>query len=444
MKEGPLISPRPVKTNKVFKIVIVGAGFGGLAAAKILCRGQFKVTLIDRNNYHLFQPLLYQVATAGLSPAEITMPIRSIFKKYPLTEVLMAEVEDVNPQKKIVILKDRTIPYDYLILATGVRHGYFGRKDWESFAPGLKTVEDATLMRSKILHAFELSEKEKNPELQKEFLNFVIIGGGPTGVELAGAIAELAHRTLADDFKNINPHSTRVILIEAGARILNSFSTDLSIKAKLALQKLGVDVLENVKVEEVFKNGVTFNGKFFPARTILWAAGVIPTPVVKWLGVASDKNGRATVENNLSLSLYPDIFVIGDVANCVDDRGRSLPGVASVAIQQGKYVGKLLSDKINQRPLSGPFVYHNKGNLAAIGRSFAIGEIGKIKISGFIGWILWSFLHIFYLIGFKNRLLVAVQWIWAYVTFQRGTRIITGAPARPIDYSGELNAAPSN
>jgi NADH:ubiquinone reductase (H+-translocating) len=406
-------------------VVIVGAGFGGLSAAKKLKNSALHVTVIDKANHHLFQPLLYQVATAGLSPADIAVPVRSILKRQYNTEVMMASVTGINPIEQMVQIENHPpIPYDYLILATGARHSYFGKDNWENFAPGLKTIEDALVMRRKILIHFEKAEVETDPVKRKDLLTFVIVGGGPTGVELAGAIGELAHYALRAEFRHINPHATQIILIEAGPRILSSFPEHMSAKAKAKLEKLGVIVKTNVRVENIDENGVTVGGQVIHAKTVLWAAGVVASPAGKWLNAKTDNAGRVIVEKDLTVPGYPNIFVIGDTARAEQD-GKPLPGVSPVAMQQGRYVAKKIVAHSAGKNHKEPFHYLDKGNLATIGRTYAIADLGKIKITGFLAWLLWVLVHIYYLIEFRAKLVVMLEWAWNYLTFKKGARLIT-------------------
>lgn len=413
------------------KIVIIGAGFGGLSAAKQLRHTSHQITIIDRKNYHLFQPLLYQVATAGLSHNEIAMPIRNIFRHNKNVEIVMSEVIGIDKRNNLVMHSTGFISFDYLIVATGARHGYFGHSYWEEFAPGLKSIEDAMLIQSKILSAFEKAEIEKDSVKERALLNFVVVGAGPTGVELAGAIADLAHRTLTSDFRRIDPRMARVILVEAGPRILSSFPEKLSFDAKVALTNLGVEVWENSPVEDITDEGVIIAGKLISAQTILWAAGVYPSPAGLWLNTNTDKLGRVIVEPDLSISNFPHIFVIGDVACVFDAEGKPLPGLAPVASQEGRYVAEVILNRINKKLSPKGFVYRNKGNLCTIGRTFAIADFNFVKMSGFFTWIIWSIVHILYLINFRNRLLVMIQWIWYYFTFQKGAQIITTESRHP-------------
>jgi len=410
---------------KVPRVVIIGAGFGGLQAAHALRNAPVDLTVIDRNNHHLFQPLLYQVATAGLSPADICVPIRFTLRKQNNTEVLLAEVTGIDLQEQRVIIGDRSISYDYLVVATGARDNYFGHDDWEHFAPGLKSVVDATILRRNILLAFEAAEMETDPEKVRALLTFVLVGAGPTGVEMAGAIAELAHKAIASDFRHIDPKTARIILIEAGPRILPTFPEALARKAQQALQHLGVEVRIGTPVEAVDENGVVAAGSQIAAKTVIWSAGVKASAAGQWLKAEVDRGGRVKVSEDLSLPGHPNIFVIGDTASALQD-GKPLPGVAPVAMQAGRYVASVIAQRVaGKKQAAIPFRYHNKGNLATVGRSFAVLEIGRIRLTGFVAWAMWLTIHIFYLIGFRNRFLVFFQWTWAYFTFQRGTRLIT-------------------
>jgi NADH dehydrogenase len=406
------------------RIVIVGAGFGGLQAAKALRKAPAQVAVIDRRNHHLFQPLLYQVATAELSPADISMPIRAALRGQRNTEVLLAEVTGVDVEGHRVLLGERTISYDYLILATGAQHSYFGHDDWSPFAPGLKSNSDATAIRREILLAFEAAEIETNPEKRQALLTFVVVGGGPTGVELAGAIAGLARKSIARDFRHIDSSAARILLVEAGPRLLAAFPESLARKAQRELEHLGVDVKTSAAVERVDADGVVVAGKHITASTIIWAAGVQASPAGKWLGAEVDRAGRVRVEPDLTLPGHPEVFVIGDTAS-VKGTEKPLPGVAPVAMQQGRYVAKVIRRRLAGKKADKPFHYHDKGNLATIGRSYAITDLGFLKLTGFIAWVIWLVVHIFYLIGFRNRLLVMTQWAWAYLTYQRGARLIT-------------------
>ena len=421
------------------RVVIIGGGFGGLAAARALAHADAQVTVIDRNNHHLFQPLLYQVATADLSPADISAPIRNILRKQKNTETLMAEVTGVDTARQIIHARDRAdaeareLPYDYLVVATGAREGYFGHDEWAPYAPGLKTITDATAIRRKILLAFEAAEMEPDPAQARAWLTFVIVGGGPTGVEMAGAIADLAHNALKGDFRHISSRSARIILVEAAPRIFGAFPERLAASATRELRRLGVEVMTDAPVEDVDAAGVLIGGVRLAARTVIWAAGVQASPAGRWLGAETDRAGRVIVQHDLSVPNHPNVFVIGDTASAQDQRdahGRPLPGVAPVAMQAGRYVGALIARRIRGAsattvPAERPFLYHDKGNLATVGRTFAIGSFGRFVLSGFPAWLIWSGVHILYLVGFRNRYLVMTQWAWAYLTVQRGSRLIT-------------------
>jgi len=410
---------------KVTRVVIIGAGFGGLQAAHALRNAPVDLTVIDRNNHHLFQPLLYQVATAGLSPADICVPIRFTLRKQKNTEVLLAEVTGIDLQEQRVIIGDRSISYDYLVVATGALDNYFGHDNWEHFAPGLKSVVDATILRRNILLAFEAAELETEPEKVTALLTFVLVGAGPTGVEMAGAIAELAHKAMVSDFRHIDPRTAHIILVEAGPRILPTFPENLARKAQRALTRLGVEVRTGAAVEAIDDNGVVVAGSRIAAKTVIWSAGVKASAAGQWLKAEIDRGGRVKVLADLSLPGHPNVFVIGDTASAMQD-GKPLPGVAPVAMQAGRYVASVIAQRVaGKKQVTSPFRYHNKGNLATVGRSFAVLEIGKIRLPGFVAWAMCLTIHIFYLIGFRNRFLVFFQWTWAYFTFQRGTRLIT-------------------
>jgi NADH dehydrogenase len=413
------------------RVVIVGAGFGGLSAAKKLANANVRVTLVDRRNHHLFQPLLYQVATAGLSPGQIATPIRTVLRRQKNAEVLLGTVTGVDKDKREVEIDGRRINYDYLVLATGARHSYFGRDDWEPFAPGLKSLEDATELRKRILLAFERAELETDPVEQKRLLTFVVIGAGPTGVEMAGAIAELAHRALASDFRKIDPSSARVVLVEAGPRTLAAFPEQLSTYTRKALTCLGVEVMTDTKVTGIDRQGVMLGDKTIASACVIWAAGVASSPVAKWLGVEPDRAGRTPVGADLTIVGHPEIFVIGDCALATDRQGKPLPGLAPVAKQQGEYVGRVIAQITKGRGNRGPaFRYKDFGAMATVGRKIAIADFGAVKLRGFAGWLTWCLAHVYFLIGFRNRLSVAMDWAWSYLTFERGTRLITG-PIEP-------------
>lgn len=404
-------------------VVIIGAGFGGLQAAKALRKAPVQVTVIDRNNHHLFQPLLYWVATAGLSPADISSPIRQILSKQKNTEVMLAEVTDIDVQEQKVLMHDRSLKYDYLVVATGARDNYFGHIDWEQFAPGLKSIVDATTIRSKILLAFEAAELETDPEKVKELLTFVLVGAGPTGVEMAGALADLSRRTLASDFRHIDPTLARIVLIEALPRILTAFPKSLARRSQRKLTRMGVEVRTDAPVSEIGEQGIVAGGERIATKTVIWTAGVAASPAGRWLGAEVDRAGRVKVLNDLSVPGHPDVFVIGDTASVIQDQ-KPLPGVAPVAMQAGRYVASVIADRVAGWELKKPFHYHDKGNLATVGRSYAVVDIGKIRITGLIAWLVWLAVHIYYLIGFRNRLVTLFQWAWTYFTSHRGARLI--------------------
>ena len=417
------------------RVVIVGGGFGGLYAAKRLGKPPFAVTLIDRRNFHLFQPLLYQVATGALSPGEVASPLRYILRKHRNTEVLMGEVVDLDIQNRRVIMSDGEVSYDDLILATGATHHYFGNDPWAPLAPGLKTIEDATEIRRRILWAFERAEREPDPEQRRAWLNFVIVGGGPTGVELAGAMGEIANDTLRNDFRHIDPADAQIQLIEGDARMLPAFPPDLSAKAEKQLIALKVRPRTDVRVTNVDANGVTIHTSAGDQRiathTVLWAAGVKASPLGKLLadrtGVAIDRAGRVIMQPDLTVPGHPEIYVVGDLASYSHQGAKPLPGVAPVAMQQGRYAAEHIRARLSGKTLP-PFHYRDKGNLATIGRNKAVGQIGKLHLSGFPAWLVWLFVHLMYLVEFENRLLVLVEWIYNYVTRNRGARLITGKP----------------
>jgi len=406
-------------------VVIVGGGFGGLFAAKALAKIKVRVTLIDRTNHHVFQPLLYQVAIAGLSPADIASPIRSILRGAEHVTVLLDEVVDIVPNERRVKLHSSELTYDYLILATGVQTSYFGHDDWEHHAVGLKTLDDALEIRRRVLVAFEAAERESDAARRTELLTFVAIGGGPTGVELAGSIAELARTVLAQDFHRANLRETRVILIEAGPRILSSFSEDLSRSAVEQLSDLGVEVRTDTKVTGIDHGGVHLGDEYLHAATVLWCAGVRATPLTAKLGVPTDRSGRVIVGKDLSITGRPEVFVIGDIAVFTHQTGQPLPGVCQVAMQQGVFAARAIDDTLRELP-RGTFRYRDKGNMATIGRSAAIAQIGGAALTGVVAWFAWLLVHLIFLIGFRNRLSVLLNWTWAYLKFERGARLITG------------------
>ena len=409
------------------RVLILGAGFGGLSAAKALRDAPCDVVVIDRRNYHLFQPLLYQVATAALSPAEIASPIRSILSRQKNARVLMARVAGIDAARKRVLLQDgRAEPFDFLVVATGARHAYFGHDDWEKCAPGLKKIEDATDIRRRILLAFERAEATEDPEARKALLTFVVIGGGATGVEMAGAIAEVAHWALADEFRAIDPTQARIVLIEAGPRLLPAFPEDLAEHARKALTKLGVEVQLGRAVEDCGADGIVYGGARLAARTIVWAAGVQASPAAKWLGAEKDRAGRVIVAKDLSVPGHPDIFVVGDTALVMDQKGQPVPGIAPAAKQMGKHAGRVIAARLAGRREAMPFRYRHAGSLATIGRSAAIADFGWIRLKGRIAWWIWGIAHIYFLIDFRSRFIVALQWLWSYLTYRRGARLITG------------------
>jgi NADH:ubiquinone reductase (H+-translocating) len=405
-------------------VVIVGAGFGGLEAAKKLGKEAVRVTVIDRTNHHLFQPLLYEVATAALSPADIAAPIRGILSDFCNTEVILAEVKSVNVAAKTVDIGDREIAYDYLILATGSRHSYFGHDEWERLAPGLKSLEDAVEIRRRLLLAFEYAEKITDEAAKAAAMTFVVIGGGPTGVEIAGAIAEISRYTLAKDFRHIDPASARVILVEGEQRVLSSFPEDLSVSAMKQLKQLGVDVRTGIHAKNLTDAGLEVGDEFIPCRVKIWAAGNAASFVGKTTGVPVDKAGRVIVNDDLTIPGHSDVQVIGDLANFTHQDGKPLPGVSPVAMQEGRHAARnilaMIDDRKPQR-----FRYWNKGSMATIGRNKAVADLNFIHLSGLPAWVVWLFVHIIFLVGFRNRILVLMQWAWAYVTFNKGARLIT-------------------
>ena len=411
------------------RVVIVGAGFGGLAVARGLARADVDITLIDRQNHHLFQPLLYQVATAGLSPAEIAWPTRHLFRGQRNVRVLMGEVTALHADRQVVMLGDGPISYDYLVLATGATHGYFGHDEWAAHAPGLKDLDDATEVRRRLLLAFERAEMASSPELCRKLLTIAIVGGGPTGVELAGAIAELARRALASDFREIDPKQTRVLLLEAGPRLLPNFPEKLSRYTAIVLGRLGVEVRLGTPVTGCGPEGVVLGDERIPAATILWAAGVTASPAAAWLGLAGDRAGRLPVGPSLTSPGHDNIYVIGDTALARDALGAPLPGIAPVAKQQGAHVARSIVARIAGRK-SRPFVYRNRGLLATIGRKSAVISYRKLQLRGWPAWWLWGAAHIYFLVSMRNRVIVMTQWLWSYLKFERGARLITGLKRR--------------
>lgn len=416
--------------SEKLRVVIIGAGFGGLEAAHLLAKLPLQITLIDRKNHHTFQPLLYQVATAGISPAEIAAPVRWILRGRKNVEVLLGEVVDFDLQQRRVKLPDLEIPYDYLIVATGAGHSYFGHDEWEPLAPGLKTIEDALEIRRRVLLAFELAERQalaKEPQLP---LNFVIVGAGPTGVELAGTLAEIARQVLRQEFRSIDPKRTRIILLEGGPRILPAYAPDLSQSAVRQLEKLGVEVRASALVTKIEPGAVWVGEERIPAAVVLWAAGVAASPLGKKLGAPTDRSGRVLVSGDLSIPQHPEVFVIGDLASVKDKNGNPVPGVAPAAMQQGRAAAKTIARDLRNQPRK-DFHYLDKGSLATIGRAAAVAQFRKLHISGYFAWLAWLFVHIFFLIGFRNRLIVLIQWAWSYLTYERGARLITGDTTLP-------------
>jgi len=410
------------------KIVIVGAGFGGLAAAKALRGTQASVVLIDRTNHHLFEPLLYQVATSVLAPGQIASPIRAILRKQKNTTVILGEVTGVDKDKKCVFSSDADrenvpVPYDYLVLATGVTQSYFGHNEFAQYAPGLKTLVDAVAVRNKILQAFELAEAEEDPSRHPDLLTFILVGAGPTGVEMAAALAVLVRSTLKSEFRRIDPTTARIVLVDMAPRVLPTFSKDLSEAANRRLQKLGVEVRLGHSVDNIDADGITVAGERIVSKTVIWTAGVAPSPAGKWLNVDTDRAGRVRVQPDLSVPGHPEVFVVGDTAS-LDRNGIPLPGVAQVALQQGKYVGKLIHKRIAGGPAPKPFKYFDKGNMAVVGKGFAVLQTGKIHLSGFSAWLAWAAVHLQFLATSSLRVSVFLQWIWTFITGQRGSRLI--------------------
>jgi NADH dehydrogenase len=409
------------------RIIIVGAGFGGLAVAQGLARAPVDITLIDRQNHHLFQPLLYQVATAGLSPADIAWPVRHLMRRQANARVLMGEVTAVDPGRKVVMLDAGPIAYDFLVLATGASHGYFGHEEWAAHAPGLKTLDDAVAIRRRILLAFERAEMASNPAEAARLLTVAIVGGGPTGVELAGAVAELARRALARDFRAIDPRQARVLLIEAGPRLLANFPEDLSRYTASALERLGVEVRLGVPVTRCDAEGVHIGPEPVAAGTIVWAAGVAASPAAHWLGLEADRAGRVAVAADLRAPGVPDVWVIGDTASVKNPDGSTQPGIAPVAKQQGAWVARAIAARVAGRDAPPPFVYRDRGLLATIGRKAAVIAYRSLRLTGWPAWWLWGAAHVYFLVSLRNRLIVVTQWLWSYAFFERGARLITGA-----------------
>ena len=408
-------------------VVIVGAGFGGLACARDLAHAPARVTVIDRRNYHLFQPLLYQVATASLSPADIALPIREILRGQDNARVLLARVTGIDPATRTVRMDSASLHYDYLVLATGARHSYFGRDEWEKFAPGLKKIDDATRIRARILTAFERAEATEDLDERRALLTFVVIGGGPTGVELAGAIVELARFGMSRDFRHIDPAAARVLLVEAGPRLLATFPEKLADRAQDQLAGLGVEVMTRARVADVDAGGIIVDDARIAARTVLWAAGVEASPAAKWLGLAGDRAGRIPVGPDLSVPGLQQVFVVGDTALALDERHQPIPGLAPAATQGGAYVARVIQARLAGGRVPGPFRYRHRGSMATIGRKAAIADLGRLKLSGLFAWWLWGAVHVAFLVGVRNRISVMLGWLWSYLTFRRGIRLITGA-----------------
>jgi NADH:ubiquinone reductase (H+-translocating) len=426
------------------RIVIVGGGFGGLAAAKALKHTAAEILLIDRANHHLFQPLLYQVATTVLNPSQIAYPIRAILRGQRNTTVIFGEVTGVDKDRKYVFVTNadqENVPvhYDYLVIATGVTHSYFGHDEFAKFAPGLKGLADAEAIRNKILQAFEQSEAEEDPSRHRDLLTFILVGAGPTGVELAGALAVLVRSALKSEFRRIDPSSARIVLVDAGPRVLGTFSADLSEQAKRRLEKLGVEVHSGKRVDQIDGDGVVISGERISSKAVIWTAGVAPSPAGKWLNVATDRAGRVLIQNDLSVPEHPEIFVIGDTASLNQD-GKPLAGVAQVAMQQGKYAGKLIHGRINGQAPKKAFRYFDKGNMAVVGKGFAVLQSGKFHLSGTIAWFGWAAIHLQYLGNSSLRASVFLQWIWTYVTGRRGVRLIVTPRAEPGDAAKSAGA----
>ncbi|MFL6807127.1 MAG: NAD(P)/FAD-dependent oxidoreductase [Xanthobacteraceae bacterium] len=406
-------------------MVIVGAGFGGMEAARALARSPVEVVIIDEKNHHCFQPLLYQVATAALSPADIAWPIRSMLRRQDNAFVMLARVIAVDQAQRIVRTDSVPVPYDYLVLATGATHYYFGHDEWAKFAPGLKHIEDARRIRRRILLAFERAELAESEDERRRLMTFAIVGGGPTGVEMAGAIAEVARHALRSDFRRIDPKTSRIVLLEAGPRLLPSFPERLARYAQSTLEQMGVEVLTSARVTGCDENGVQLGNERIEARTSIWAAGVIASSAASWVDAERDRNGRVKVLPNLSIDGAPDIFAIGDTALVLDKDEHPVPGIAPAAKQMGQYVGRLIDARVRGKPEPPPFAYRHYGELATIGRKAAVVKLGRICLTGFVGWLFWSVAHIYFLIGVRNRFVVAFTWLWSYLTLQRGARLIT-------------------
>ena len=437
--------------REIPRVVVVGGGFGGLAAAKALKHSPVEVVLIDRTNHHLFQPLLYQVATSVLSPGQISSPIRGILGKQSNTTVILGEVTGVDKERRCVFVNsgDRAavpVPYDYLILATGVTHSYFGHNEFEKFAPGLKSLADAVAIRNKILSAFELAEAEEDPAKHRDLLTFVLVGAGPTGVEMASAIAVLVRNTLASEFRRVNPSTARIVLLDMAPRVLGTFAEGLSESARDRLQALGVEVRLGHAVEQIDADGVVVAGERIASKTVIWTAGVSPSPAGKWLNVTTDRAGRVRIQPDLSVPGHPEIFVIGDTSS-LDQDGKPLPGVAQVAMQQGRYAGDLIHQRVTDAPMPKPFRYFDKGNMAVVGQNFAVLQSGKVHLGGFVAWLAWAGIHLQFLAQSSLRVSVFVQWVWTYITGQRGSRLIVNhhgpepVKQEPIEAPAQLSSS---
>src|SRR5712691_9438810 len=440
-------SARRKVMSERWKVVIIGGGFGGLSAAQHLHSNLVDVTLIDRRNYHLFQPLLYQVATGSLSAGEVASPLRSVLSRQKNTRVWLGTVVDIDPDSKRVFLADGTIvPYDSLIVAAGSQTTYFGHNEWQEWAPGMKSVEEATAIRHKILYAFEVAERLSDPAQRRSWLTFVVVGAGPTGVELSGAIAEIARQTLKNDFRSIHPEEAQIILLDDAPRVLMPFPDDLAEKASRSLAKLGVEVRCGAMVKDVDKEGLTIDSDGRPdsiaAKTVIWAGGITPSPLGKILAshtkAETDKGGRVKVKPDLTIPSFPDIYVIGDLASAMDEKGKALPGVAQVAMQGGAYAAKAILRKVKGQRELPPFRYFDKGSLAVIGRAAAVADTFGLHISGFLAWLVWAFIHVTYLVSFESRILVFIQWAIQDLTFSRGARLITGSAATDFNFNEEL------
>ncbi|MFL5030684.1 MAG: NAD(P)/FAD-dependent oxidoreductase [Xanthobacteraceae bacterium] len=415
----------PPHDGRVPRVVIVGAGFGGMEAARALARSPVEVIIIDEKNHHCFQPLLYQVATAALSPADIAWPIRSMLRRQDNARVMLARVIAVDQADRIVRTVSLPVPYDYLVLATGATHYYFGHDEWAKFAPGLKHIEDARRIRRRILLAFERAELAESEDERRRLMTFAIVGGGPTGVEMAGAIAEVARHALRSDFRRIDPKTSRIVLLEAGPRLLPSFPERLARYAQSTLEQMGVEVLTSARVTGCDENGVQLGNERIEVSTSIWAAGVIASSAASWVDAERDRSGRVKVLPNLSIDGAPDIFAIGDTALVLDKDEHPVPGIAPAAKQMGQYVGRLIDARVRGKPEPPPFAYRHYGELATIGRKAAVVKLGRICLTGFVGWLFWSVAHIYFLIGVRNRFVVAFTWLWSYLTLQRGARLIT-------------------